>query len=208
MLEKQPAKKVVDFKLLAVGQAGTPGQDELPNTEKELGCIQERAGLIRVDKLDGDNATVANVLRGMQESSWVHLACHGTQDTVDPTKSALLLANGELQLSTIANQSFPHAQFAFLSACQTATGDVKLEEEAVHLAAGMLLAGYPSIIATSWSIMDKDGPFVADEVYKELFKNGQPDRSRAAWALHSAVQKLRLSGADFASWIPFIHLGE
>jgi CHAT domain-containing protein len=47
-----------------------------------------------------------------------------------------------LKLSTIITKQFLHADFAFLSACQTATGDEKLSEEAVYLAAGLLLAGY------------------------------------------------------------------
>ncbi|KAJ6529941.1 hypothetical protein DFH09DRAFT_934658, partial [Mycena vulgaris] len=41
-----------------------------------------------------------------------------------------------------------------LSACQTARGAKGLQEESVHLAAGMLLAGYRGVIATMWSIMD------------------------------------------------------
>lgn len=44
------------------------------------------------------------------------------------------------------------SSFAFLSACQMATGDEQLTEESVHVAAGMLLAGYGSIVATMWSI--------------------------------------------------------
>jgi hypothetical protein len=49
---------------------------------------------------------------------------------------------------------------------------------------------------------DKDGPLVAEEVYKSLFP--QPDPSHA---LHAAVLKLCATGADFISWVPFIHLG-
>lgn len=32
--------------------------------------------------------------------------------------------------------------FAFLSPCQTATGEKHLSDEAIHMAAGMLFAGY------------------------------------------------------------------
>ena len=44
---------------------------------------------------------------------------------------------------------------AFLSACQKSTGDGRLSEEAVHLAAGMLAAGYRGVIATMWLIRDR-----------------------------------------------------
>jgi len=53
---------------------------------------------------------------------------------------------------------------------------------------------------------DKHGPLIAEEVYKGLF-NSQPDPSYTAHALHVAVRKLRDTGADFTSWVPFIHLG-
>jgi CHAT domain-containing protein len=100
------------------------------------------------------------------------------------------------------------AELAFLSACQTATGAKRLPEEAVHLTAGMLLAGYCGVIATMWSIKDNDAPFVADEVYAYLFKDQRLEPKRAAHALHHAVQKLRKDkGVPFLSWVPFIHVG-
>ena len=143
----------------------------------------------------------------MDECPWLHLACHGTQNAEDPTKSALILADGDLELSEIIKHPLPHAEFAFLSACQTATGNDMLQEEAVHLAAGMLLAGYRSVIATQWAILDAHGPVVAETVYETLFHDGQVDHTRSARALHLAVRKLRLSGASFISWVPFMHFG-
>jgi CHAT domain-containing protein len=72
------------------------------------------------------------------------------QNISNPTESALLLAKqSKLSLSRITKLSLPHAELAFLSACQTATGDENLAGEAVYLAAGMLLAGYRGVIATS-----------------------------------------------------------
>lgn len=57
-----------------------------------------------------------------------------------------------------------------LSACQTATGDAKLPEEAVHLAAGMLAIGFQSVVGTMWSLGDADAPVVADAFYESLLK--------------------------------------
>ncbi|KAJ6548973.1 hypothetical protein B0H19DRAFT_1074763 [Mycena capillaripes] len=80
----------------------------------------------------------------------------------------------------------------------------------VHFASGMLLAGYRSVIATMWSIMDNDAPQVAKDVYEHLFKTLPPDSTRAAEALHVAVKNLR-EGFDgkksFFQWVPFIHVG-
>jgi CHAT domain-containing protein len=144
----------------------------------------------------------------MKECSWLHLACHGTQDADNLTKNGVLLQDGRLELLQTTPTPLPHTELAFLSACQTATEVKHLSDEAVHLAAGMLLAGYRGVIATTWSIKDNDAPFVADEVYAYLFKDQRPDRRRAAHALHHAVQKLRKEkGVPFLSWVPFIRVG-
>jgi CHAT domain-containing protein len=195
--------------LLAVSQPNTPGYSELPNTTEELVQIQKRSHHFTVDELKGSAASIESVVNGMNTHSWVHLACHAVQDPIEPTKSALCLHDGHLELSTIITKSFPHADFAFLSACQTATGDEKLSEEAVHLAAGLMLAGYSSTIATMWSIMDKDAPVITDYVYSELFSGTKPDSTKAALALHHAVKILRQKVGDsaFLSWVPFIHVG-
>ena len=195
--------------LLAISQPSTPGQSALPNTEVELNIIKEQSTKFDVCLLRGPEASVESVIEGMEAYSWVHFACHGVQDTIEPIKSAFCLHDKHLELLTIITKSFPHADFAFLSACQTATGDERLSEEAVHLAAGLMLAGYSSVIATTWSIMDKDAPVITGHVYTELFRDTVPDSSRSAVALHHAVKLLRQQVGDleFLSWVPFIHVG-
>ena len=195
--------------LLAISQPSTPGQSALPKTETELDLIKAKASKLGVRLLRGPDASMKSVIAGMEAHSWVHFACHGVQDTIEPTKSAFCLHDQRLELSTIITKSFPHADFAFLSACQTATGDEKLSEESVHLAAGLMLAGYRSIIATMWSIRDEDAPVIADHVYSELFGDTEPDSTGAAVALHHAVKSLRQQVGDleFLSWVPFIHVG-
>ena len=84
-------------------------------------------------------------------------------------------------------QSFPHTELVFLSACQTAKGDSKLPEEAIHLAAGMLMAGCGSVVGTMWSIRDDDTPIVAEKFYSYLVLKGGGDGTKAAYALHHAV---------------------
>jgi CHAT domain-containing protein len=143
----------------------------------------------------------------MEAHSWVHFACHGVQDTIEPTKSAFCLHDKHLELSTIITKSFAYADFAFLSACQTATGDEKLSEE---VAAGLMLAGYGSVIATMWSIKDKNAPVIAGHVYTELFSDMEPDSTGSALALHHALKLLlrqQVGDSAFLSWVPFIHVG-
>ena len=121
-----------------------------------------------------------------------------------------MLQNGCLEIERITRTVVPStAEFAFLSACQTASGAETLPDEVVHLTASMLFMGYRSVIATMWSIRDKDAPLVADEVYRHLLSVEQPDSTQAAKALHYAVARLRRESPElsFLSWIPFIHIG-
>ncbi|EUC57628.1 aromatic di-alanine and TPR containing protein, partial [Rhizoctonia solani AG-3 Rhs1AP] len=154
-------------------------------------------------------ATVSGVLNAMEQHDWVHLACHAHQNVTDPTKSGFFLHDGALHLAEINRQSFKGKGLAFLSACQTATGDERLADEAVHLASGMLMAGYSSVIATMWSVHDEDAPLVADQVYVQLMKDRRIGNGEAGKVLHNAVAALRQTVGEqkFERWVPYIHIG-
>jgi CHAT domain-containing protein len=202
-------RAVQKHKLLTVALP-TESNPKLPGTKVELDMINNHLQDYAVLELLDSRATVENVVEGMEECSWVHFACHGVQNISNPTESALFLAgDSQLTLSKITKLSFPHAELAFLSACQTAMGADDLAEEAVYLAAGMLLAGYRGVIGTMWSIQDDDGPTIANEVYGHLFKTSQPDATQAAYALHAAVEKLQKTSENksFFHWVPYIHIG-
>lgn len=196
-----------NFQILTVAEPSK--SNPIPKTEEEVKIIKIIAGSLRVQSLANDTATVEQVLQGMQESHWIHLACHGKQRLDDPMKSGFLL-HGEkmLELSEIVKMALPKAEFAFLSACQTAMGDERVAEESVHLAAGMFLSGCRGVIATMWSIQDDDAPKIAEDVYRRILKGGKPNRKGAALALHEAVKRLMDEpGSDFLSWVPFVHIG-
>lgn len=195
--------------ILAVGQTSTLGMPSLPGTAAELDRIHDRFQELPFIRLDGENATPDAVLAEMETSSWAHFACHANQDLGNPTKSAFHLHGGTLDLATIAGKHLKHAELAFLSACQTATGDKVLSDEAVHLAAGMLTAGFRTVIATMWSIGDDDAPLVAEKVYEHLLEGGTPDARRAAVAVHKATECLRakVGVKKIANWAPYIHIG-
>ena len=114
----------------------------------------------------------------MPKCHWAHLACHGIQGVDSPTESAFILADGKLELEELIKRPLPHAQ----SACKTATGDLKLAEEAAHLAAGMMLAGYRSVIATMWSI--RNGPPLA---IRHLIS--QMDVGETKWSLSALTNE-------------------
>jgi CHAT domain-containing protein len=180
---------------------------ELPFVALELDTVTGIFGQ-QACQLMGSHATVSNVMAEIQSSSWLHLACHGHQNPDDPLKSGLILYDGKLELAEILNINLPKAKFVYFSACETAMGDSKLANEAMHLAGGFIAAGFLGAIGTLWSMSDAHGPKVAEVVYHIILEeDGVPDVKKAAEGLHLAIQRLRLEGAPLHQWMPFIHIG-
>ena len=196
-------------KALVIAQPNTPNQSPLPGVTKEVNFIREYLpGSPMI--LNGSDATVSAVSTALKDYTWVHLACHGIQDKADSIKSAFALHDGKLSISELMKISSKGAELAVLSACQTATGDEKIPEEAMHLAGGMVAAGFKSVIGTMWSIGDKDAPVVAEEFYKIINKQREyGGKMQPAYALHEAVKVLRekIGEENFIGWIPFVHFG-
>ncbi|CAE6464695.1 unnamed protein product [Rhizoctonia solani] len=207
--ETEPSSRP-NTSILVVGQEATPGHSALPQTVPELAKIRlHLQALHQCTELTNHNATKNAVLDLMQTHDWVHFACHAHQDVNDPTESGFFVSDRTLSIASITERSFKNKGLAFLSACQTATGDKMLTEESVHLASAMLAAGYSSVVATMWSIKDSDGPVVAGKFYEKVLKDGRMDYKEAAKALHIAVENLRVEvGEDeFERWVPFVHFG-
>jgi CHAT domain-containing protein len=167
-----------------------------------------------VRKVEGSDLTVEEGLEYMDKFSSIHLASHASQDQREPLKSRFLFHNGPLTLSNIMQKNLKNADLAFLSACETSAGEEKLSEEVVHLAAGMLAAGYRRVVATMWSIGDYHAPEVATDFYDYLLRQQHGsgfDGSQSAYALHYATQRLRKrldnSSKSLLAWTPYVHYG-
>ena len=88
-------------------------------------------------------------------------------------------------------------------------GDSGRSGEAIHLVAGMLVAGYGDVVGTMWSILDDAALVVVEKIYEYLINEAGGDGTRAAYTLHDAVAHLRYirGERDFASWMPLARLG-
>ncbi|KZV76187.1 hypothetical protein PENSPDRAFT_747881 [Peniophora sp. CONT] len=200
--------------VLVVAQPETPGYAALPHTRHESerisNVLTNSTPTILMDKA----ATVVNTTAALRMCTWVHLACHGYQDTQDPTQSAFALVDRPLTLSALMGATADNAELAFLSACETAVGDENNPEESVHLAAGMLAVGFKGVVATMWSIWDVDAPVIVEAYYRKLIElrgSGKlaPGYTGAAYALHEAMKILRerVDEEKFVRWAPFVHFG-
>jgi CHAT domain-containing protein len=194
--------------VLVVAMPSTP-------SERDLECAQDEADDIAgrlpgADVLAGGQATHAAVLAALPEHSWAHFACHATSSTDDTSAARLLLADHQdhpLTVREIAGLRIPRAELAFLSACDTARGPVKLADEAVHITGAFHMAGYPHVIGTLWSVDDEIAAEVARNVYASL-TTPHPDPAAAAQALHDAVREIRGRHPGLpALWAAHVHVG-
>ncbi|TFK67983.1 hypothetical protein BDN72DRAFT_960587 [Pluteus cervinus] len=195
----------------------------LPGTEWELEIIRKHIGDAGpTTELVGTSVTPDAVKQGMQAASWVHFACHGVNVDARPLPdnvtvngsmdSYLILANhARLTVTAISKLKLPQAQFAFLSACETAQEGLICYGESPHIAAAMLVAGFRCVVGTMWRISDYHAPLLADRFYQKMFEGAPgrvPDYRLSAYALHDAVKALRAEqNPDFRIWVPFCHFG-
>ncbi|KAG8764816.1 hypothetical protein FRC12_007865 [Ceratobasidium sp. 428] len=214
-LERSPNPGSGVSRMLLVSQPATPPSNP-------LACVnEERDGIVasfqqpkleyhtELTVLHDSAGRVADVKSMLPTHELLHLACHGKQDKCNPLESAISLFDGDLVLREIIKTPLPSAELVYLSACQTATGDIDSPDESLSLAGGFLFSGYRSAVATIWSINDKDGADVAQLFYKYLTKQEGPLAMRAALALHCAIRDLRTANPniDLIRWIPFMCMG-
>ena len=159
--------------------------------------------------LDQETApTRTNVLTHLAVCPIAHFACHGVNDPADPSRSRLLLhdhSEAPFTVSALGSLHLNHLRLAYLSACDTAIStNTQLIDEAIHLASGFQLAGYPHVIGTLWAVNDHVAVAVADAFYA-AFTN---EPNSAATALHEAVRAARRALRGTPSlWASHIHVG-
>jgi hypothetical protein len=195
-----------DERILVVALAEAPGTVPLADVPRERELLTSLfAG--RHTILAGDAAMWEAVRDELPRHRWAHFSCHGGQDLADPSQGGLLLQDRLLSIADISTGQY-RGEFAFLSACMTATGGVNLPDEAITLVAALHYTGYRHVIGTLWSVYDETAADVAEAVYHELTSTGQFEPARSAYALHDAIRGLRDSGRlPPSAWVPFTHTG-
>lgn len=193
-------------RLLVVTVPVAEKEQKLTSLDEEVRKIWDLApGLTH---LNDRNATRTSVLSSIIDHSWVHFACHGHQDLNQPFESRFVMTGEPLRLNHIIKDNIDCAEFAFLAACHSASGDLRAPDESIHLAAGMQFVGYRGVVGTMWAMADVDGPVLAEVFYNHMFrKEGHVECSDAATALAKGIRVLRREGVPFERWINFVHYG-
>lgn len=178
-----------------------PAQPDLPGAEAEAEAVATSG-----PPLIGHQSTVRAVCEALPTSAWVHLACHATSELKEPSRGRLLLADGDLEIPTIARLRAPDAELAYLSACSTAAGNLTHADEVISVATAFRIAGYRHVVATLWAIGDVVAGQSAKDFYATLSRtDGVLD---AGTALHAVVRALRQNRPGQPQlWAPLVHIG-
>jgi tetratricopeptide (TPR) repeat protein len=190
---------------LVVAMSKTPGATDLAGAEREAAMLRSIFPTAQV--VSDAEATRDRVLSELAGQQWVHFACHGYSDPVNPSRSRLLIhdhADRPLGVLDVSRLRVADAELAFLSACHTARTATGLADEAIHIATAFQLAGYRQVIGTLWTVDDLLAAEIAEQVYGQLAEGA----SRAAHAVHRAVREIRDRYPRTPSlWAAHVHVG-
>lgn len=152
--------------LLLLAAVPKPFQGKpLDGVVPELQAIQQAVGVLQQKEFFGlgckmpmiiENATAKDVLRALSKVSILHLACHGEQDARDALNSGFAMRDCRLRVADLLALDLRGAFLAFLSACETARGDDRQPDQAIHLAATMIFVGFRSVVGTMWCAISFD----------------------------------------------------
>jgi CHAT domain-containing protein len=142
-----------EVKVMIVAEPNLEGSIALPNATAEMEMIKEKMArkVALPDELGVTSPLrLTNILEEMEDASVIHLACHGRQDPEEPLESGFMLQDGRLTVSHVIQLKLQKTHFAFLAACESASGDREQPDEAIHLGAAMLFMGVKSVVGTLW----------------------------------------------------------
>ncbi|WP_105972134.1 CHAT domain-containing protein [Streptomyces geranii] len=187
---------------------------ETPDTRQLTAAMAELQALRRLypgcTELTGPQATKARILTELPRHTWFHFAGHGSQN-VQVAGSAHLVPHdhalhGGIDADTLGALNLDHAELAFLSACSTATGQLTLADDQVHVAGMLLGSGFRHVVAAQWPVRDSVAAEVATAFHRRVAA-APAGGVEPGVVLHEAVREVRRSHPDPYTWAPFTHYG-
>jgi tetratricopeptide (TPR) repeat protein len=148
---------------------------DLPYSVDEARSIGELFPAGSAKALIGPDATSAAVFAGVAGRSYVHFACHAFANWYQPNYSSLVLAGNELVVAgELANLDLDAARLVVLSACESGMEVIESASDYTGIAAALLRAGAPSVIATLWNVNDHASSLLMRRFYEELLGGAHP----------------------------------
>ena len=178
--------------------------NNLPFTNTEVETIA--ANFYPQQILKNNEASKANLeetttFNNFTNSQWLHFSCHGSFDLESPLKSALQLADSEvnasllttyssryvrineetaidlskcLTLADILELNLPQCYLVCLSACETGVIDFRSNsDEFIGLSSGFMKAGAVNIVSSLWTVSDVHTAILMIKLYENIANNPQ-----------------------------------
>jgi CHAT domain-containing protein len=153
-------------------------------------------------------ATLTRFLEAARDALVLHAGCHGTFDSRDFMRSALLLAaNQQVTLGNLLSHrigkweiDLQGMRLLILAACETAILDLRgAQDEVRSLAAGMIEAGAKAVMASFWPV-DDEATFLLMAHFAQIWFPNIQSMSPAE-ALARAQRWLRtVTNRDLQTW--------
>jgi len=155
------------------------------------------------DLLLGTAATRARWLAlGPGRYRYLHFAAHARVDDLHPERTAILLADGPLDVSDVRHLDLT-ADLVTLSACETALGRRVRGEGVIGLPFAFLAAGARGVVVTLWRVRDREAADVMRDFYAALRTGASPaDALLAVRRAHAA------RGDPAEAWAAFVLVGD
>ena len=142
---------------------------DLPHARKEAATV---ARLLHTKPHIGEAVSRSLVRIVLPSVGLLHVACHTYYNGEDPASSGFLLTDRTVCSARDLHQIVMNARLTVLSACESGIQYLKEGDENIGLAASLLHAGVPSVVATLWKISDKATLDLMKRFYEELRLNG------------------------------------
>ena len=197
------------------------GLAPLPETADELRAVARQLGASESDVRLGAAATVTSVrTAGLERYRVVEFATHGlvAGEVGGLSEPALVLSlpdnptsedDGLLTASRVAKLNLD-ADWAVLSACNTAAGNKPGAEGLSGLARAFFYAGARALLVSHWPVDSDAAVKLTTGAFAELTKNPTIGRAEALRRSMRALIANRSSStnADPSVWAPFVLVGE
>ncbi|OJA21370.1 hypothetical protein AZE42_07302 [Rhizopogon vesiculosus] len=155
------------------------------------------------------NATKEDANKAFKDRGWFHLIAYATQNAYQPLNSSFLMRDGSLSIPDILKVDLGPKEFAFLSARPVGPRFGWMQNEIIQFAAGLQISGFKSVVGTMGDVDDSKAYEIIDKFYRKFFPlaTDTPDCTRAAQALHDALEEMAVGGLALRQRIAFAHFG-
>lgn len=160
--------------------------EPLPSASEPLAAAAAEAASVasyfdRKTILRGTDATRRGVLQALPNSQIIHFSGHGFSVPASPSRSGVLLSGDQpLRVEDLFELKLWKARLITISACETALTGARLPDETIGLPAGLLRAGAAGVIASLWSVNDRETALLMAKLYEAWRKEGStPARALA-----------------------------